>query len=171
MSRKRLPTNNTEDFKSRIKRFLFNVFPTYWGTGARAIFLSTDFKEIQIMLPLSWRTRNYVGTTFGGSIYASADPIYMIQLIELLGNSFIVWDKSASVRFFRPGNKTLYARFLVSDDLLKHIKNEVSSKNEIDLNLEVDFTDREGTVYAKVNKVLYIADKAFYKTKRKGIKK
>ena len=46
MNRKRLPTNNTEDFKSRIKRFLFNVFPTYWGTGARAIFLSTDFKEM-----------------------------------------------------------------------------------------------------------------------------
>jgi len=166
MSKKKLPTTNTENFKACIKRNLLNLFPPYWGTGAKAIFLSSDFKEVQIRIPLFWRTRNYVGTIFGGSIYAAADPIYMIQLIELLGKSYVVWDKSASIRFVRPGNKTLYARFLVTDELLSQIKTDVSEMQEIDLTLEVDFTDINGKVYAKVSKVIYIADKDFYKSKK-----
>lgn len=166
MSRKKLPTTKTENLKSRIKRNLLNLFPPYWGTGARAIFLSDDSQEVQIKLPLFWRTRNYVGTIFGGSIYASADPIFMIQLIELLGKSYVVWDKSATIRFLRPGNKTLYARFLINDDLLQQIKRDVAEKNEIDITLEVDFIDLNNTIYAKVSKVLYIADKSFYKLKK-----
>lgn len=166
MTKKKLPTKNTENLKARFKRYLFNHFPPYWGTGARAVFLSGDFKEVQIRLPLFWRTRNYVGTIFGGSIYASADPIFMIQLIELLGKNYVVWDKSASIRFLRPGNKTLYARFLVTDELLHQIKADVVEKQEIDLNLSVDFIDFEGKIYAQVSKVLYIANKSFYKAKK-----
>lgn len=166
MTKKKLSTTKTENLIGRFKRNLLNIFPTYWGTGARAIFLSTDFKEVQIKLPLSWRTRNYVGTIFGGSMYASTDPIYMIQLIELLGKSYVVWDKSASIRFLRPGNKTLYARFLITDELLEQIKADVAEKQEIDLTLEVEFTDLSGKVYAQVTKVLYIADKSFYKEKK-----
>ncbi|MCD6089925.1 MAG: DUF4442 domain-containing protein [Bacteroidales bacterium] len=168
---KKLPTTRTENLKARLKRNLLNLFPSYWGTGAHAVFLSSDSREIQIKLPLFWRTRNYVGTIFGGSIYASADPIYMIQLIELLGKTYVVWDKSASIRFLRPGNKTLYARFLISDELLDNIKKEVAEKHEIDLTLDVDFVDLEGIVYAKVSKVLYIADKSFYKIKKASRKK
>ena len=166
MTKNKLPTSNTENFKGRIKRNLLNIFPTYWGTGARAIFLSTDFSEVQIKLPLSWRTRNYVGTIFGGSMYSATDPIYMIQLIQLLGKAYVVWDKSASIRFLRPGNKTLYARFLVSDELLEKIKKDVVEKHEIDLTLEVDFVDLSGKIYAQVSKVLYIADKSFYHEKK-----
>ncbi len=171
MTKKKLSTSNTENLKARIKRNLLNLFPPYWGTGARAVFLSSDFKEVQIRLPLFWRTRNYVGTIFGGSIYASADPIFMLQLIELLGKNYVVWDKSASIRFLRPGNKTLFARFLVSDEQLNRIKRDVADKQEIDLTREVDFSDMEGTVYAKVSKVLYIADKEFYKAKKINRKK
>ncbi len=166
MTKQKLPTTNTESLKARFKRNLLNLFPPYWGTGARAVFLSSDYKEVQIKLPLFWRTRNYVGTIFGGSIYAAADPIFMIQLIELLGNNYVVWDKSASIRFLRPGNKTLFARFLVSDELQSKIKTEVAEKQEFDLTMEVDFTDLDGKIYAKVSKVLYIADKSFYKAKK-----
>lgn len=165
MTKKRLPTNNSENLRSRLKRNLLNLFPAYRGTGARAVFLSHDFKEVQIRLPLYWRTRNYVGTIFGGSIYASADPIFMIQLIEILGKNYVVWDKSASVRFLRPGNQTLYARFVITDELLIQIKTDVANKQEIDLSLDVDFVDLEGTLYARVSKILYIADKSFYKAK------
>jgi hypothetical protein len=36
-------------------------------------------------MPLSWRTRNYVGTIFGGSMNSAVDPIYMVILIRRLG--------------------------------------------------------------------------------------
>jgi len=34
---------------------------------------------------------NYVGTIFGGSMYAAVDPVYMLMLIMNLGKDYIVW--------------------------------------------------------------------------------
>jgi len=31
---------------------------------------------------LGWRTKNYVGTIFGGSMYAAGDGVYMVMLIK-----------------------------------------------------------------------------------------
>lgn len=161
-----IPTNNKENFRSRIHRHLLNVFPVYWGTGAKAIFLSHDYKEVQIKLPFSWRTRNYVGTTFGGSMYSASDPIYMIQLIRILGKEYVVWDKSASIRFLRPAKKALYAQFLIDDKLIEDIKQEVALKKEVDWTMQVQFLDEDGISYASVSKILYIAEKSFYQQKR-----
>ena len=73
-------TNRKESLKTKLLRFGLNFFPAYRGSGARAIFVSDDWKEVHIKLPLNWRTRNYVGTIFGGSMYSAVDPIYMLQL-------------------------------------------------------------------------------------------
>ena len=91
----------------------FNLFPAFRGTGGRVRLVSADFREIAVELPLNWRTRNYVGTIFGGSLYAAVDPFYMIMLIQILGPDYVVWDKAASIRFRKPGRSTLYARFLL----------------------------------------------------------
>ena len=37
-------------------------------------------------VPLNWRTRNYVGVIFGGSMYGAIDPLYMMMLINRLGD-------------------------------------------------------------------------------------
>src|SRR5438045_2663392 len=98
-----------ESFRTRLERWSFKFFPAWWGTGARITYIASDHREIRVELPLSWRTRNYVGTIFGGSIYSAVDPIYMIMLIKTLGPGYIVWDKSATVRFRKPARTTLHA--------------------------------------------------------------
>jgi acyl-coenzyme A thioesterase PaaI-like protein len=70
-----------ESLRSRFYRWGFNLFPAYCATGARITFISHDFREVRIKLPLSWQTRNYVGTIFGGSMCAAIDPVYMLMLI------------------------------------------------------------------------------------------
>lgn len=158
-------------FKMRLFAFVLNFFPTYRRTGGRAIFISTDLSDVHIRLKLGWGTKNYVGTMFGGSLSSAADPIYMIQLMRILGDDYIVWDKSASIRFRRPGDRTLYIRFLITDELLASIKERVVTEHEFDIELNADWVDEEGTVYATVGKVLYIASKAFYKEKQLARKK
>ena len=74
-----------ESFKTRWQRRGFNFFPAYRRTGGRLTYLADDYHEIHVKLPLSWRTRNYVGTIFGGSMYGAIDPVYMIMLIKILG--------------------------------------------------------------------------------------
>ena len=72
-----------ESMRSRLARWGFNVFPAYWGTGARVTYIADDYREMHVRLPLTWRTRNYVGTIFGGSMYAAIDPVYMIMLMKI----------------------------------------------------------------------------------------
>ena len=80
---------------------------------ARITYIADDWREVRIKLPLNWRTRNYVGTIFGGSMYGAVDPIYMVMLIRILGPTYVVWDKGATLQFKQPGRSTLHACFVL----------------------------------------------------------
>ena|SRR5579871_5797019 len=138
-------------------RWKFNFFPAYRGTGGRITYIAADYSEIRIRLPLNWRTRNYVGTIFGGSMYGAVDPIYMIMLIKRLGSEYVVWDKAAGIRFRRPGRQTLIARFVISDNEVGTIKAILQTQLSVDRTYEVELLGPEGTVCAAVQKVVYVA--------------
>ena len=147
-----------ESLKTKLLRWKFNLFPAYRGTGARITYIASDVREVRLKLPLNWRTRNYVGTIFGGSIYAAVDPIHMIMLMRALGPEYLVWDKAASVRFKKPGRSTLYARFTLDDGELRAIGTELGAGGvrSIDRRYTVELTDAEGAVHATVEKTIYI---------------
>lgn len=148
-----------ESWRTKLRRWGFNLFPAYWGTGARLTYIADDFSEIRVRLPLSWRTRNYVGTIFGGSMYGALDPLYMVMLIKQLGRDYVVWDKAATIRFRRPGKTTLRATFRVAPAEVETIKSELAGRKSLDRVYRVELVDDAGKVHAEVEKTLYIAKK------------
>ena len=146
-----------ETWRTRLLRWGFNIFPAYWGTGGRITSIAPDWHEARVRVPLSWRTRNYVGTIFGGSLYGAVDPIYMVMLIKLLGPDYVVWDKAATIRFRQPGRTTLYARFVIAPEQLDAIRAELAGTTKVDKVFQVDLTSADGTVHASVEKTLHIA--------------
>ena len=140
-------------------RWGFNFFPAFRGTGARVTYMSGDFREVQVKLPLNWRTRNYVGTIFGGSLYGAVDPHYMIMLIKILGPDYIVWDKAATIRFKKPGRGTLYAHFVIPEEEIETIRRLLATEHSIDRVYRVDLADENGVVHAEVEKTVYIRRK------------
>lgn len=145
-----------ESGKTKWLRRKFNFFPAYRGTGGRIDYIADDLRVIRIRLPLSWRTRNYVGTIFGGSMYGAVDPIYMVMLIRLLGRDYVVWDKSASIRFKRPGKTTLFATFLITAEETEAIKTELTERKSLERIYQIDLVDADGKVHAKIEKTIYI---------------
>jgi len=145
-----------ESRATRLLRWKFNLFPAYRGTGARVTYIAGDFREVRIELPLSWRTRNYVGTIFGGSLYGAVDPIYMIMLIRILGREYVVWDKAATIRFRKPGRTTLRATFRIEEAELEAIRAATADGKSVDRVYQVDLVDAEGVVHANVEKVIYV---------------
>ena len=105
---------------------------------------------------MSWRTRNYVGTIYGGSIYGNIDPIYMLMLIHVLGPGYIVWDKAATVRFKKPGKETLYADFKLDEDEIGEIKRLAETERSVDRIYNVELKDKNGVVHAFIETTLYI---------------
>ncbi|MBA3320210.1 MAG: DUF4442 domain-containing protein [Pyrinomonadaceae bacterium] len=146
-----------ESRRTRLLRWKLNLFPAYVGTGARVTYIAGDFHEIHVKLPLTWRTRNYVGTIFGGSMYAAVDPVYMVMLIEILGRDYVVWDKAATIRFKHPGRETLYAKFLLTTDEVGRIKTELIDRKSLESIYQVELIDEAGKVHARVEKTIYIA--------------
>jgi acyl-coenzyme A thioesterase PaaI-like protein len=149
----------SESVRTRAIRWGFNWFPAYRGTGARITYIARDFREIRIRLPLSWRTRNYVGTIFGGSMYGAVDPVYMVMLIRNLGRGYVVWDKAASIRFRRPGRTTLFARFVIDAAELDEIRDRLTRETAVDRTYTVELIDADGVVHATVEKVLHVRRK------------
>lgn len=148
-----------ESLQTRVFRWGMNLFPCYWGTGARIMYIAADYHEVRVTLPLSWRTRNYVGTIFGGSMYAAIDPIYVVMLIKTLGPQYQVWDKAAAIRFRKPGRTRLYARFTIGDDEIDAIKAELQQARSVDRVYQVDLCDQAGVVHASAEKTIYIRRK------------
>lgn len=166
MARTIFTTDKKENFKTKTFRMGFNLFPAYRRTGGRVRFISEDWKEIHISLGLNWKTRNYVGTVFGGSIYGALDPMYMIQLIKILGEKYVVWDKAATIKFIKPIQTNVYSKFLITDKILEEIISKVNSEQKYSIDLTTNFQDENKIIYAEVTKTIYIAEKDYYKVKK-----
>lgn len=137
-------------------RWRFNLFPAWRGTGARVDYIAEDWREVRVRLPLSWRSRNYVGTIFGGSLYGAVDPVLMIMLIQNLGPGYTVWDKAATIRFLKPGRTTLYAKFTLDEDELSEIRGLLASAPSVDRLYTVELKDSAGVAHARVEKTIHI---------------
>jgi hypothetical protein len=148
-----------ESIKTKVKRWGFNFFPAYRGTGGRLTYIADDFHEIRIKLPLSWRTRNYVGTIYGGSMYGAIDPFYMVMLIKILGSDYVVWDKAATIQFKRPGRETLFAEFKVTLEEIAEIKDELTRSKSLEKVYRINLANKAGKVHAVVEKTIYISTK------------
>lgn len=107
-----------------------------------------------------WWNRNYVGTHYGGSLYSMVDPFYMLMLIENLGGGYVVWDKSATIDFKRPGRGTVKASFRITEEQLDEIRGSLESAEKAEPTFRVEIVDSTGDVVAKAAKVLHIRKSA-----------
>jgi acyl-coenzyme A thioesterase PaaI-like protein len=150
---------------STIYKHGFNISPMYRRTTARIIHISKDLKEIKIKIALSYKNKNYVGAIFGGSMFAATDPIYMTQLMQILGEEYVVWDKAATINYKRPAKETLFCKFIFTAEEIETIKKRVEVENEITIEKTTHLTNTENKVFAEVIKIVYLAEKSFYKEK------
>jgi hypothetical protein len=143
----------------RHMRRLMNLWPPFLGAGIRVRRLQSDWKEIDVEMKLRFWNSNFVGTHYGGSLYSMTDPFYMLMLIQNLGREYIVWDKSATVRFRKPGRGKVTARFRLSDQQIESIRRELEAQAKIEPTFLVEVTDESGAVVAEVQKLLHVRKK------------
>ena len=141
-------------FKKHLRR-LINVWPPLLGAGIRVTRLDEDWRAVDVEMKLRRWNRNYVGTHYGGSLYSMTDPFYMVMLIENLGSGYVVWDKSASIRFRRPGRGTVRAEFRLSAEQIEEIRQALAKDEKVEREFGVEVKDTEGQVVAEVKKLLH----------------
>src|ERR1700751_5448319 len=140
-------------------RRLVNLWPPFLGMGIRVKHVAPDMKSIDVEMKLRWWNANYVGTQFGGSLFAMTDAFYMLMLMANLGRDYIVWDKAASIRYRKPGRGTVRAEFRLTDAQLEEIREKLKTLPKYEPTFKVEVKDEQGTVIAEVEKLLYIRKK------------
>src|SRR5258708_30519350 len=98
----------------------------------------------------------YVGTHFGGSLFAMTDAFYMLMLMANLGRDYIVWDKAATIRYKKPGRGTVRAEFRLSDSQIEDIREKLKTLPKYEPVFSVEVKDEAGVVIASVEKVLHV---------------
>ncbi|PCI33738.1 MAG: DUF4442 domain-containing protein [Flavobacteriaceae bacterium] len=151
--------------KATLFKWGFNLSPMYRSTTAKIIRVTDNLLEVAIKIPLNYKNKNFVGSIFGGSLFSATDPIFMIQLMWILGKDYVVWDKSATIRYKKPAYENGYCTFKLNDELLNDIKKEVALKGEMNLELKTNIHSSKGVVFCEIDKTLYIATKKHYKQK------
>jgi acyl-coenzyme A thioesterase PaaI-like protein len=136
-----------------------NLYFPFLGAGIRVKKLSPDYRFARMEMPLTWYNRNYVGTQFGGSIYAMCDPIYMLMLIQNLGRDYIVWDKAASIDFIKPGRMRLNAEFHWTQAEIDQVREKTKDGQKYVFDKEVLVHDKNGLLCARIIKTLYVRKK------------
>jgi acyl-coenzyme A thioesterase PaaI-like protein len=150
---------NSLQSKTLKLRLFLNTYLPFLGAGIRVEHISDDFLAIDVRMPLYRGNKNYVGTHFGGSLYAMTDPFFMVMLMENLGKDYIIWDKAAHIDFISPGRGTVYAQFRLSSKEIGQVKLAAESGKAICPEYTVEVLGEDGKVVAKVIKTLYVKKK------------
>ena len=133
-----------------------NLWPPFLGAGIRVKHIGADMKAIDVEMKLNWWNANYVGTHFGGSLFAMTDAFYMLMLMANLGRDYVVWDKAAGIRYRKPGRGTVRAEFRLTDVQLDDIREKLKTLPKYEPSFKVEIKDEAGTVIAEVEKLLHV---------------
>lgn len=141
-----------------LKRLL-PLWPPYWGTGIRVASVSEDYREITVAMSLTWYNKNYVGTHFGGSLFAMTDPFYMLMFMKNLGSNYYVWDKAGAIEFIKPGRGEVRAKFQITEEALANVQQATAGGDKYFQDMEIEIFDHQQEIVARVTRKLYFRKK------------
>ena len=143
-----------------LRRFI-NLWPPFLFAGIRVLQIGDDWRSARVRLRLHWYNRNFVGTQFGGSLFAMTDPFWMMMVMHQLGRDYTVWDRAGEIEFLRPGTGTLSAMFRTTPGMIEDIRTNTAEPGTKYLPVySVDILNSEGDLVSRVSKTLHIRRRA-----------
>lgn len=136
-----------------------NLWPPFLFAGIHVTHLGEDFRSARVELRMRPWNRNYVGTHFGGSLFAMTDPFWMLMVLHAIGDEHVVWDKAAHIEFEKPGRGVVHAGFRLEDAVLEELRAAAAGGDKVLRWFETPVRDASGDVVATVRKQLYIRRK------------
>jgi len=145
--------------KARTLRHVLNLWPPFLFSGVHVTAVTADYRHARVELRMRPWNRNYVGTHFGGSLFAMTDPFWMLLVMQSLGRDYIVWDRAGAIEFVKPGRGTVHARFDLDDATLDELRSATAEGAKALHWFATDVIDADGDVVARMRKQLYIRRK------------
>ena len=140
-------------------RLLMNLWPPFLCTGIRVEHIAREWRSARVALRMRPWNRNYVGTHFGGSLFAMTDPFWMLLVKEAIGRDHYVWDRAGGIEFLKPGRGTVRAQFVLDEATLATMHAQTAGGDKYLHWFSTDVVDADGDVVARVRKQIYVRRK------------
>ncbi|GAA2743778.1 MULTISPECIES: DUF4442 domain-containing protein [Kitasatospora] len=136
-----------------------NLWPPFLFAGIRVLSVGEGYRSARVRLRLRRTNRNWVGTHFGGSLFAMTDPFWMLLVMQNLGPDYLVWDSAGEIDFVSPGRGDVFADFRLTDDRLEEIRELTAEGKKALVWFHTEVLAADGTLVARVRKQIYVRQK------------
>ena len=137
-------------------RRVLRWWPPFLFSGIRVLEVADDWSSARVELRRRWYSANYVGTHFGGSLFAMADPFWMILVMETLGRDYIVWDKAAEIEFVKAVREPVTVEFQVDPAAIAELRAATADGARVLRWFETEIRTASGETVARVRKQLHV---------------
>ena len=152
--------------KASLLRHILNLWPPFSFAGVHVTDLADDYRHARVELRMRPWNRNYVGTHFGGSLFAMTDPFWMLLTMKAMGRDYFVWDKAGTIEFIKPGRGRVHAQFRLDEPTLEQLRRDTAGGEKVLRWFDTEVIDREGDVVARVRKQLYVRRKPAHRSRK-----
>ncbi len=140
-------------------RWMLNLFPPLLFNRIRVVALSDDFLDCTVRVSRSLLTRNLQGSTFGGTIFSSADPFYAVMYWQALahrGTHVQAWLRSSSIRYLKPAKTALTLRFTLTEEDIREALRALEQQGHFAKQHRVEIMDSFDIVCAVADTEVYL---------------
>jgi acyl-coenzyme A thioesterase PaaI-like protein len=140
-------------------KWRLNLYPPFLLNRIRVQEIGPGFLTCRVLVHRSILTRNLQGSTFGGTLYSAADPIYALmywQIFAHRGERVQAWLRSATVRYLKPASGRVSFEFVLTDDDVERACAALAQHGRYAHTHRADAVNSDGQVCAVVDTEVYI---------------
>lgn len=148
-------------------KWILRFYPPFLFQRIWVKSISNDYKTLEIKVFKSLFNINSNKTIFGGTIFSAVDPVYPLLLNAILLNKglkkTIVWLKSASIDYIKPGNTSLQLNVRISDEEIEDAFSVIKKEGKVLKTFHSEIINKHGEVCATAHSEVYLRDLSFIK--------
>lgn len=146
-------------WSARKMRWVLRLFPPILFQRIVPVWFAEDFRAARVRVKRSIFTRNLNGTTFGGTIYSAADPVFALMYWQALARRGVAtrsWLMAARAQYRRPATTSLAIDFELREADLDAAEEELRRRGKAVRIHLVEARDEHGAVCAELELVTFL---------------
>jgi acyl-coenzyme A thioesterase PaaI-like protein len=152
-----------------VLKWVMRLYPPFFFQRIWVRRFEKGFTAVEVKINRSLLNRNYNATIFGGTIFAAADPFYALmfdQILQRKGFKTVVWLKSASIQYIKPGRTALFFHISLNDQEIQEVETALIERGKFVRTYPVTIVNTSGETCAIMHNEVYIKDVRYQQTKQ-----